>query len=304
MKTLTAYYDLAIGPVSFDVLGFLVQARMAQQRLGADALHVVIVPKAGGVGGLFRDKTALYDAAEMEWRLWNIVIPACRLVKATVTLAQDWEHAERINSGIVWPPDWRRQTLGAAHHHAREVIAAARAGERIPRLTASFHALRMVQVWFASMGRPVVTLTRRATYDDARNSNAAAWDALAAHADEHGFAVVDIQDTAQALRHGSGYAELSLDLRMACYQMAAMNWHANGGPSALCWYSHAPFVHVAAAWPPQDWARHYAWLGLEVGQQLPWARDDQILLYEPDSPQNLPASFDAWLDHRNTAQAA
>jgi len=298
MKTLTAFYDLKVGPVSFDVLAFLVQAEMERTRIGADALHVVILPYAQGVDGKFRDKLALYDAAEMDWRLWNIVIPACRLIGATVTLAQNKAHGERIHSGSAWPADWYQQDTKRGHHHAREIIAAARKGEAVPRLGASDHALKMVAEWFERLGCPVVTLTRRRTYDASRNSDPAAWDALKARAEAAGFAVVELQDTAVALRQGNGYGELNLDLRMACYQLAQMNWHANGGPSALCWYSHCKFVHVGAAWPRDPWLKHYEWLGLEYGQQLPWATPEQQLLYEPGNKTQLLASFDAWLHQR------
>jgi len=298
MNTLTAFYDLKVGPVSFDVLAFLVQAEMERRRIKADALHVVILPYREGVAGKFRDKLALYDADEMDFRLWNIVMPACRLIGATVTLANDRTHGERIHSGQAWPPQWWQQDSKNARHHAREIIAAARQGEDVPRLSASDHALRKVAEWYDRINRPVITLTRRRTYDAARNSDPEAWDALAERAEQSGFAVINIDDTAVALGRGKGYAELNLDLRMACYQMAAMNWHANGGPSALCWYSHCKFVHVGAAWPRDPWMKHYEWLGLEYGQQLPWATPEQQLLYEPGTRTQLLASFDAWMHQR------
>lgn len=302
MKTLTAFYDLKVGPVSFDVLAFLVQAEIERRRIGADALHVVVLPYSDGVAGKFRDKLALYDADEMDWRLWNIVIPACRLIGATVTLAQDKAHGERIHSGLSWPPEWWQQSTKRAHHHAREIIAAARNGEDVPRLSASAHALRKVNAVYQQFGKPVITLTRRNTYDAARNSDPAAWDALKQHAQASGFAVVNIFDTEVALQNGGGFGELNLDLRMACYQLAAMNWHANGGPSALCWYSHCKFVHVGAAWPRDPWVKHYEWLGLEYGQQLPWATPEQQLLYEPGNRTQLLASFDAWMHlHKKAA---
>lgn len=297
MKILTAFYDLAVGPVSFDVLGFLIQARMAQHRAGAAALHVVIVPMPHGIDGRFRDKTALYDADEMHWRLWNIVIPACQLAGATVTLAENWQQARSLAGDTVWPDDWDGQRIRNAHHHAREIITAARAGAAVPRLTASRHALLVVGQWFARLGGPVVTLTLRNTYDDRRNSDTAAWSALAAHAEARGYTVVTLQDSAVALARGSGYGELNLDLRMAMYQCATLNVVANTGPCSLCWYSEAAFIHAAAACPQDEWAGHYRWLGLDIGTQLPWARPDQVLSYAPATAESLIAAFDRWPGH-------
>lgn len=269
MKTLTAYYDLAVGPVSFDVISFLIQARMAQEDAGCDTLQVVIVPHSAGIAGMFRDKTALYDAAEMDWRLWHIVVPACRLAGALPAVVDGWAIAEAMAGDAVWPTDWRRQSLKRAHHHAREIIAAARKGRAIPKLRASEHARRSVAHW---MPPGAITVTCRQTYDDARNMTRQKLN----HPD-----AIHIDDTQTALARGYGYAEFDLDLRMAMYERARMNIHPNGGPVHLCWFSDARFIQFDAGRPAADWAAHWEWLGLKEGGQLPWARPDQRLVYGP-----------------------
>jgi len=296
VKTLTAYYDLAIGPVSFDVLPFLIRARMAAEDTACIHVHVVIVPDAKGVGGMFRDKLHLYDEAEMRWRLWNLVIPACQLAGASVTLATDWAQARSLKTADVWPPDWDTQTLLNKRYLPRPIVDAARGGRNIPRLHASSHALKKVRRWFSTLGN-VVTLTLRNTYEPSRNSDPVAWAALESAIKARGYAVVTMQDTDVALSRGHGFGELNLDLRMACYELASLNIAGNNGTSFLMWFSEAPFILMESSMPIATW-RHF-WvkhIGIDVdhAEQLPWARVDQRLVYESATAENMIRAFNQW----------
>ena len=288
MKTLTAYYDLAVGPASFDVIAFLVQARQAA---GSRPLHVVIVPDESGVGGQFRDKTALYDVEEMRWRLWNIVIPACQLVGATVHLAASRQQAWDAPAADRWPADWNKQTLRNRHHMATPLIAAGRRGVTPPRISASKHALRKVGELYAALRKPVITLTLRSTYDVARNSVTTEWRQLCDALEADGYAVVCLQDTDAALSSGAGFGELNLDLRMACYQLARQNVIGLNGPAVLLWYSDAPMAMFDA--PVHGDAEFNAWrdLGMNTGDQLPWATAQQEIFYQRANKANMRAGL-------------
>lgn len=294
MKTLTAFYDLAVGPVSYDVIPFLVQARMAAADAGCKHVHVVIVPDANGVDGMYRDKLHLYDAAEMHWRLWNLVIPACRLIGASVTLATDWAQAKTLSTGKVWPEDWDRQSPQRRHYLQREIVEAAKAGRKIPQLRASEHARGMVRTQIERAGLPLVTVTMRQTYETGRNSDVGLWADLI-KALKYRYHVVVLHDTSHALIRGWGYGELVLDLRMALYEAAAMNFHPHGGPVVLCWFSGAPFTMFEAARPHKDWRKHWENnVGLQIGEQLPWATPDQRLVYEETTEQRMADEVTAW----------
>lgn len=281
MKVLTAFYDLAIGPVSFDFVPFLVRAKM---EAGDRRLHVVIVPDPKGLGGMFRDKSNLYDVHEMRWRLWNLVIPACGLADASVTLATDWEQARTLATGEVWPPDWDRQSLKAKRYVPRVVLDAAKAGRAVHRLHASPHALRCVGEYFGSKGKPVVTITSRNTYEPGRNTSrsfAELADALVPR-----YSVVPIEDTVDELRRGFGFGGINLDLRMACYQLAHTNIIGNHGPAQLLWFSDSKFLQFNAAMPFKDWKRFWIdHIGVNVDacEQLPWATPHQRFVYGPPS---------------------
>ena len=296
MKTLTAFYDLEIGPVSYDFVVFLVKAELERKRIGADRLHVVIVPGAGPGG--FRDKSKFYDEHEAKFRLWNICIPACALIGASVTLAADWAQAgllaSRSGAGV-WPVDWDRQTLRTRPHLVGSLITAAKVGTPIPRLQASAHARRVVRKLFA--GRSVVTMTQRHTYLSARNTVPTEWRKAQEHISGRGFAVLDINDVGVALAKGGGFAELSIDLRMAVYQEAALNLQANNGAASLCWFSEKPYrmFDAGVGDTREEWRGLFEDQGLPWGASWPWVTPHQRIVYERSTAEVIIREFESWV---------
>jgi len=301
VKTLTAFYDLAVGPVSFDFVVFAIKADMVRRARRMDRLHIVIVPHEAGVDNMFRDKRDLYDAPEMHWRLWNICIPAARLLRASVSLAPSREWAEYIGNDSAkahrWPDDWDHQTLKNRHHLVGDIIEWHKAGQLVPKLRASEHANRAVQKWYQD--HRIVTMTTRSTYMSERNSDIVAWEKAGAHIQSRGYALLRILDTSEALGKGRGYAELNIDLRMACYQNAALNLQANNGAASLCWFSEAPYVMFGANNNPNEWDGLFVKQGLPLGANWPWATRDQHLSYGRETADTIIERFEVWAGATN-----
>lgn len=275
MSVVAADYDLAKGPVSYDFAVWLVKAMMWREDQGAERLHVNIHPHTTGLGGFARHWGG-YDEAETSWRLWNIVIPLCRLARATFTLMPE-----------------RSVPLTHFDHHAREIIAASRTGRQIPLLQPSGYARALAARWFVGDARDLVTITLRNTNDAARNSNSDAWREFQRAIGER-FRVVLIEDAGDALKVAGGYwASLSVDLRAALYERAAMNMMVCNGPSALCFYTGAPILQFNAG-QGENWKKHYEFLGLREGDQFPWARADQRLVWRPDKFSVIADEFAKW----------
>ena len=289
--TLTAFYDLAVGPVSFDFVVFLTKARMHAARIGAERVHVVVVPFALGVGGMFRDKRPFFDEHEARWRLHNIVIPACALAGATHTLATGWDMARLLAGEHCFPHDWDKQSLKDRRHLVGEIIRDANNGQKVPRLSASPHALRMVKKWAKE---PYVTITLRHTYLPERNSKTGTWMAVDLYISEHGYNVYMLRDTSVALECGKGYGELNLDLRMAMYQNAALNLQANNGAASLCWFGDAPYRMFGAGVPADEWDGLFVKQGLPLGASWPWAGREQRICYGKETAAQIIAEFDKW----------
>lgn len=299
VTTFTAYYDLAIGPASFDFVVFGIKAKMHAAIAKADRLHFVIVPDADSPGGI-RPKRQFYDTAEQTWRLWNIVIPACQLLGATFTLAADWLQAERLASGKdwkQWPEDWRNQTLANRHHLIGDVIALSRAGAAVPRIEVPEHARRSVKSWMKRefiglKTKGIVTLTRRSTYLPERNSEWGEWTELRDEIEEAGYWPIVLEDTATALQEGRGYGELNLALRAAMYEEADLNLQANNGAASLCWFGSKPYRMFGCG--DEHWDGLFVKQGLPLGESWPWAGSEQRLCYGKETADQMIAEFDAW----------
>lgn len=283
-EALTAVYDLEYAPVSYDVVPWLVRAMQRRDAERCAGLHVAIVPKEDGLGGFSRH-WGPHDAAAALWRLWHIVLPACQLAGATVTLAMSRAHGRHLTKehAPVWAP------VGDCHLD-KHVVASAKAGGAVPVLRASKAALRYVDAWLDGK-RPVTLTLRNQSNDPARNADPFHWEALGKWLEtERGRCVVRLRDTNDALQSGIGYAELDIDLRLALYERAEMNIVGNNGPAALLWHSSAPYMRVAAGLP-KDWKAN---LGLEQGEQVPWAHGAQRLIYGEASFERMRDAFAAW----------
>lgn len=291
MSYIVAFYDLEYGPVSYDFVTWLVRAR---KKAGERGLHVVIVPKEDGLGGFARH-WGKHDEAATRWRLWHIVIASCPLAGATVTLAPSREEAEIMLLPALGETDehwWPRAKV----HFMGPLVEAARRGEVIPKLRATEAARRYVANWFPQDEKKLVTLTvRNQTTDETRNSNVQVWERLANMIDRmDGYRSFLLRDSNDALCETlSCGAEVDPDLRLALYESAAMNLVGNNGPQELLKFSEAPFIAFAqglGGW--QDHFRKY--FAMEPGEQLPWARKDQRLVYEPDTFEVMKREFEAW----------
>lgn len=289
MKTLIAFCDLRYCPVSYDFGVWLVRAMAERDAAGCDRLHVVLVPHTEGLGGFARH-WGEHDEAATRWRLWHVVMAMVPLAGATVTLTASRAQAlemQSLHPSSSWWPKGRA-------HLAGPLIDAARAGGKVPRFMATEAARRYVARWFRGESRKVVTLTTRnqATHAD-RNSAHAAWSALAESLDRR-YAIARLHDTHVALGSSSGaWAAIDVDLRMALYERAGMNLIGNNGPATLLWFSGAPFLQFGFGLPEEKWTKHMAeHLHLRPGDQLPWARADQRLVWRPDSFEVMREQFD------------
>lgn len=251
-----------------------------RDRRGCDGLHIVIVPNEGGLGGFSR-KWGEHGEAATRWRLWHIAVASCPLAnKATVTIAANRKQADALRIDPYWWPEGKAHFMGP-------LVDAARRGESIPKIRATEQARRYVASAFRE---PFVTLTvRNQTTDPTRNSFVAEWRRLAAHL-AWKRRVVWLDDSNDALSCGIGYAELDPDLRLALYERADMNFIGNNGPQELLKFSGARYrIFLDKAWP-EHWKEHFH---MSVGDQLPWAGEDQRLVYEPDTFHVMSASWDS-----------
>ncbi len=310
-RTLFAFYDLQVSPITFDFLWFLVGADLERRRRGLDAVHVVIVP--GRAGGLRREREDYEDVVDAEaraQRIGNMLLPACPLLPTCTGVTHA---ASRAHAGFI------RATLAShlyptGYEAALPVFAGSReclqnAGPdmpHIPSLRATNENLRNIDRWAASHsgGRRIVSITlRNYAYMPARNSSMQAWTAFARALDPARFVPVFVPDLEQTINGQTqelqgfvvlGEAAWNLGLRMALYERAHISMGVNTGPMGLCWLNartHYATLKMAPADVPQTSAAFYRELGFEPGRSLPFASPTQELVWQDDTLEAIQRAF-------------
>ena len=309
--TLCAFYDLAVAPLTFDFLWFLVGAELERKRRGLSAVDVVLVPgRDDGVRREDPEYETHIDVDARHQRIGNILIPAALLLPSVsgVNLASTRAEAERLvqAGAAVYPP--RYETGAPSYPGPVEPLRAARAeGAAIGALRARAGDLSCIDRWLASHGAAgrVVTITLRDySYMAGRNSNLAAWTEFARGLDPR-YSVVFVPDTAQVF---SGLPEalagftvcseaaVNLGLRMALYERAYLNLGINNGPQGLCWMNdrtrYITFKMLSDS-APQTSVEYMRHLGFEIGVSLPFATPFQKWAWEDDALPVITREFTA-----------
>ena len=321
---LYAFYDLAVAPVTFDFLWFLIGADLERRRRGLAAVHVVIVP--GALGGLRRENPeyeSRVTAAARLARIDSILVPASGLLASVsgVTVASTREQAEQLANAApssVFPG--RYEPALPIYPGPQEPLRAAREhGDRVALLRASDIDLERVDSWLAAQGctgRVIAITLRNYGYTPERNSNMAAWAELARRLDRRRYWPVFVPDAEQCLDDTPpelnefpvfNEAALVLGLRMALYQRAHLNLGVNNGPMGLCWLNertrYITFKILSNA-APNTSAEYMRLLGFEIGASLPFATPWQAWVWEDDDLAVIERAASAMLDRLDAATAS
>lgn len=258
-------YNVRNGPLGFDFLIWLVEAEMIRVRAGAPA-PLKVAFWLGKSGKLTPDRQHWLNA---------LFRPALRFIGAV-----EDERAMRGHHKPLYVP--------------RDIVAAVRAGESVPRFHTSTPS--------PYPGAVTITL-REAAHDTSRNSNLEAWLAVAHVLEREGDDVVFVRDTARAHESLSGFttcpqASIDLDARLALYQAAKANLFVTNGPVGLVMFGNSPWLE----WCDPKHSECFAipWRdahGISMGEQFPWSLPTQRIIWQPDTYANIVA---AWNDLRPT----
>jgi hypothetical protein len=185
----------------------------------------------------------------------------------------------------------------------RSVTEAAKEGLEIPEFRASAEARAAVEA--AHHGVPPVVITlREATHWPHRNSNIVEWLKFARYLQGKGERIIFVRDTAKADEPMPGYefatspkAARDIDFRLALYESSKCSLFAANGPWNLAVFGKWPWLMFNEALPddpfefnrPEGWKLHN---GIDVGEQFPWTRPDQRIIWKPDTYANMRQAWD------------
>lgn len=262
-------YNLANGPLGFDFFCWLVEAEMIRVRNGAPAPL-----KVGFWLGKDPERT-MRDQRRKQFL----------------------EHVFRPGLALIGAVEDDRAIYG--HHKPifvpRDIIAAAKAGEHVPRL-------RAPEV--AKTNAVTITL-REAEHHPHRNSKVDDWIQFGWFLREkYDERVIFVRDTAKAEEYIEGfesYPAASTDIwtRMALYEGAKANLVVANGPSILCVHSDRPWLEFCSLEHEEDavntsefWSKH---MGLTPDRdQYPWSAPNQRIIWKSDTYENI---VEAWEEH-------
>jgi hypothetical protein len=284
---LTAYYDLAVSPATYDIVAFLSHAERVRRDAGEDNLRIVMLP--GPVNGFRADRLWPHSLTERIRMRDRVALPMARMLpRAEVTLLANRPPEARRPADAI---GWGQRLYGLRRH-----VAALAVGVRPLRLREDCRAGLA-----GGPARNIVTITlREAEHWPERNSNLDAWHAAACAIRAMGYLVMVVRDTRQAgARFGEfaspATASIDLEARAQLYRSAALNLFVNNGPA---WFAVALDVPVmifkmVAAGGPTCTAAYFAGCGLPVGSQLPGA-DHQRIVWADDTENEIVAAFRQW----------
>lgn len=159
------------------------------------------------------------------------------------------------------------------------------------------HKLKHTQIPLRS---PYVTITLRESFRNRfRNSNVAEWEKFRKWLEGKN---VDVEVLPECEN-----APINLEYRMGLYAGAQMNFGVGNGPMALCVFSEAPYLLLNLCPDPGEERVQYDQKkllerqGFPEGSQFAFKNDRQLLVYEPDSFENIVLAYEGMQEQREAA---
>lgn len=309
-RTIYAFIDLDVCPVTYDVVDFLLLATLEQKEKNLDSVHVIIVP--GHDNGFKEEEpgfAGIYDYDSRRWRLHNLCIPIFNLApnisgytvcsnraQASLLLALA-KHVSPKDYSVLFPKIPKR----------RDLMDRARAGEvLLPFLQSPPQAIKYVESWLLhiSKDRRVICITlRESRYGPERNSNIDAWLEFARQLNPQIYQPIFILDTDTALAVDSDKfsgitifqeGAWNVCLRAALYEKAWLSTGVLCGPTELCWYNqecrYMFFISLDSL--SEERLDLMKESGFDIGQQFIFAKPLQQIVWQADNLDVIKNEFE------------
>ena len=296
----TAYYDMKTAPITFDFCNFIVAATAFAAGKGRPDFDLVVIADA------FRNKTPrekTYTMVERRWRLWNLIIEIVKIVPQV----RNFSLLQRVPTSFSpnsYPPNYHPTGANGIPYNKVPVMKLHDMKLAVRIFKASDYAKRAIDNLIPDTGKKLIAVTlRKSVVDPLRDSRLPDWIEFIKMLEARGYQVVIVPDQDDSLgpRELSKYgwnvidvASMSLDLRLAIYERAHMNYVTNGGMVDILVFTKVPFKWFSVIVEGHHMARaeYYTSMGLQIGDKYPWLDDNQEMLWIPDSLPNLVASLD------------
>ncbi len=284
-----ALYDMSMCPASYDFLTFCIVAK-AQCKAMNEKCHVIFKQDFS------KPNRKPYPVKEKMFRMSHVLFPICTAMGLSYSTEGSMEVFPNIEeSQMLRSKDCPYQLLQILNQYKETPLEWPQPSER---------AKEMVRKEFPE---PPVVITLRETYTEGRNSNLNEWLAFGDYVYESNE-IVFVRDTSKwnellpdeefSLLSTFPIASIDLDIRLALYQHAKINFSVGGGPTIL--------LHCSQEIPYRTFKMLYEGykssasefltkMGFPSGSQFPWHTKDQKVIWEDDTFENLKHEYDQWI---------
>ncbi len=280
MTPLTAIYDFAVMPVTFDCAPFFVAAEVARKSWQSPCMNVVFVADRYRMYSE-RDKTTTLSAKEN--RAKQIVIAMAGLVPsvAGVSVVRDRNHLQF--HGPMFPSKYKTWEP-VSYYETNLFPEIHKEGGKLQVFAAPKEISEQVK---SQMGHYVTITLRESAMFPERNSNVEAWHRMAMTLESKGVKVIMLHDTEgdDFFNRPNKLFAQSLHHRMALYENAVMNFGVSNGPLWMAVYSKAP-LRMFKLVVPEIYTTTEKYLterGFPPGEQPPWFNDNQRFIWKNDT---------------------
>jgi hypothetical protein len=308
---LTAIYDLAMNPSTYDCVIFAARADAERRRRGLPYLHFVIVPSVI-TGGRPGDLELLGGAANIAWRQYYILSAVFRLVPATrgVTQLASRDEADTIAAAAaqIFPKGY--SAANPTDEHIMKYCYDDQRQGFEPRVLAAPDKAKQFVARFleaGQRGRKLLVLTlREYAFQPDRNNDMAAWGKFLKSLDAEQYYVVVVRDTdsiytpmPEPLAGFDDFPLASIDVnfRMALYEAAYLNLTVTTGPAGLLYFSagarYLMFKQFLPQYVPTAAGFQLTRNGMKIGDAFPLAGPFQKFIWDPDTEEIIRREFDA-----------
>ena len=306
---LYAIFDMECAPITFNIAEFLVDAELESRNINKNGFVVVVVPLEKEPKYENEEYLSVVDSASKSWRFQNIVLPIISLsssCKGIYILPQRKDVEQYVRNFDIYPDIYDSKNI--RYLDAGKLYRKLDRPNMFEGLRATKQGLRYVDKWIKAnnINKPIVTITiRDYGYDKVRNSNLDAWSRFSTYLDGSGYVPVIIPDIdgddldQTYFSDGFIYKEAAWNmmLRMALYELVYLNFFVSGGPLSLaimnpkCSYIA---MNLFAEGSVIDTKDAYKKIGYDVGTNYKFSTENQKLVYDTDSYDNIVSEFECY----------
>ena len=303
-----AIYDLAICPITYNFVEFLIDAEYEARKGNKDGFIVVFVPPEEMSDPSLRwaEYDAVIDSTSKQWRFQNILIPLTFLsahCKGFRLLENRAAVKPLIQSHDVYPHLYDGVNLRTID--MVDFMRKISSPDMFDGLSAHPQGLKYIESWQQARGLigKIVTITIRSHgFDTVRNSNIDAWAEFARYLVSRGYNPVVIPDTDTAFQFDPRFDEAmffrecawNIGLRMALYESAYLNLFVANGCAVLAFFNHK-CRYVCLSGPPRgivNTEEAYKHMNRGEGTDSPWVGAYQRTSVKSDSFANIVEEFE------------